>query len=243
MRELADEAIVLRTYRSGEADRVVVLWTRHHGRVRVIARGARRTTSRLGGALEPLGLVDVDLVRTRGEFYVARHVKHRARLTNLRASLERIEAGLCVVEAVDAIPADETADAEVYDLAVRVLEALDDVRFEPRLVPASFYLRLLALDGSAPVLDACAVCASPGPLVAFDISSGGALCREHRQGASMSEGALDLMRAMTGGRLAGVLSVIDPPFAGEVAALCEEAMEHHLGRRLRAARVLGGGSV
>ena len=58
MREIEDDAVVLRTYKSGESDRVVVLWTREHGKVRVIAKGIRKTTSRLGGTLEAL---DADL--------------------------------------------------------------------------------------------------------------------------------------------------------------------------------------
>ena len=49
MKELRDDAVVLRTYKSGESDRVVVLWTRDHGKVRVLAKGIRKTTSRLGG--------------------------------------------------------------------------------------------------------------------------------------------------------------------------------------------------
>ena len=86
MIEIDDDAVVLRTYKSGEADRVVVLWTRHHGKVRVLAKADRKTTSRLGGALETLAYVNVDLVKTRGEFYVARHVRHRERLATLRSS-------------------------------------------------------------------------------------------------------------------------------------------------------------
>ena len=62
MKELADEAVVLRTYKSGESDRVGVLWTRHHGKLRVLAKGVRKTSSRMGGSLEPMGHVKVDLV-------------------------------------------------------------------------------------------------------------------------------------------------------------------------------------
>jgi DNA repair protein RecO (recombination protein O) len=75
VKEFQDDAVVLRTYKSGEADRVVVLWTREHGKVRVFAKGMRKTTSRLGGTLEALAYVRVDLAETRGDFYVARHVR------------------------------------------------------------------------------------------------------------------------------------------------------------------------
>ncbi|HUY16034.1 MAG TPA: DNA repair protein RecO, partial [Acidimicrobiales bacterium] len=126
MNEIKDDAVVLRTYKSGEADRVVVLWTRHHGKLRVLAKGVRKTTSRMGGTLETLAYVTVDLVKTRGEFYVARHVQHREHLATLRSSYARISAGYAVVEAVDAIPSDGVPDEEIFDLLTRVLLTLDD---------------------------------------------------------------------------------------------------------------------
>ena len=233
MKEINDDAVVLRTYKSGEADRVVVLWTRHHGKVRVLAKGVRKTSSRLGGNLETLAYVKVDLVKTRGEFYIARHVAHRERLATLRDSYARISAGYAVVEAVDAIPSDGVPDEEIFDLLVRVLTTLDDPSYEPALVPASFFLRLLALDGSEPVVDVCVNCGRPEPLVAFDAGVGGTLCDNCRQGLSPSRDALMLIRRMLGGDLASVLRESPPPGAGEVMAVAQEAIEGHFGRRLR----------
>jgi DNA repair protein RecO (recombination protein O) len=234
VKEIEDDAVVLRTYKSGEADRVVVLWTRHHGKVRVLAKGVRKTSSRLGGNLETLAYVKVDLVKTRGEFYIARHVQHRERLATLRDSYARISAGYAVVEAVDAIPSDGVPDEEIFDLLTRVLTTLDDASFEPALVPASFFLRLLALDGSAPVIEECVNCGKRSPLVAFDAQIGGTLCDDCRQGVALSPEALVLLRRVLGGDLAGVLREVNPPGAGEVMALAQEAIETHFGRRLRA---------
>ncbi|MDE3065622.1 MAG: DNA repair protein RecO [Acidobacteriota bacterium] len=236
MREFRDDAVVLRTYRSGESDRAVVLWTREHGKVRVLAKGARRSTSRLGGTLEVLGFVRVDLVATRGEFYIARHVEHLERLTTLRADYERITAGYAVVEIVDAIPADDVADPAIFDLVVRVLRVLDDAEFSPRLVPAAFAFRLLALDGSAPVVDECVNCGRPGPLVAFDAQVGGTLCATCRSGRALSGEALALIRRLVGGDLGAALREAGPAGAGEVAAIATEAVEQHFGRRLKVAR-------
>jgi DNA repair protein RecO (recombination protein O) len=234
VREISDEAVVLRTYKSGEADRVVVLWTRQHGKLRVLAKGARKTSSRLGATLETLAYVTVDLVKTRGEFYIARHVQHKERLATLRSSYARISAGYAVVEAVDAIPSDGVPDEAIFDLLVRVLVTLDDESFDPTLVPSSFYFRLLALDGSEPVVDVCVNCGRPGPLVAFDAQIGGTLCGECRQGVALSNDALVLIRRVVGGDLANVLRETNPPGAGEVTAIAQEAIEVHFGRRLRA---------
>jgi DNA repair protein RecO (recombination protein O) len=211
----------------------VVLWTRHFGKVRVLAKGVRKTTSRMGATLETLAYVKADLVKTRGEFYIARHVAHRDRLSTLRASYSRISAGYAVVEAIDAIPSDGVGDEAIFDLLTRVLVTLDDQAYDPTLVPASFYFRLLALDGSAPVVNLCVNCGRPGPIVAFDAAIGGTLCDECRHGVALSSAALTLIRRMLGGDLASVLREAPPAGAGEVMAIAQEAIEGHFGRRLR----------
>jgi DNA repair protein RecO (recombination protein O) len=236
VKEFQDDAVVLRTFKSGESDRVVVLWTREHGKVRVFAKGVRKTTSKLGGTLEALAYVRVDLAETRGDFYVARHVSHREHLSTLRSSYDRINAGYAVVEVVDAIPSDDVADEGIFELLVRVLVTLDNEEFQPALVPASFFFKLLAHDGSEPVVDSCVNCGSAGPLVAFDAQVGGTLCANCRSGHSMSPEALLLIRRIMGGDLASVLRESSPPGAGEVMTLAQDAIEQHFGKRLRAAR-------
>lgn len=236
MKEFQDDAVVLRTYKSGESDRVVVLWTREHGKVRVFAKGIRKTTSRLGGTLEALAYVRVNLAETRGDFYVARHVAHLEHLATLRSSYDRINAGYAVVEVVDAIPSDDVADEGIFDLLVRVLLTLDNEAFEPALVPASFFFKLLAHDGSEPVIDACVNCGREGPLVSFDAEVGGTLCANCRSGHSMSRDALELIRRIFGGDLAQVLREPSPRGAGEVMTLAQDAIEQHFGRRLRVAK-------
>lgn len=236
MKELHDDAIVLRTYSSGESDRVVVLWTKDHGKVRVLAKGSRKTTSKLGGTLEALAYVNVDLVKTRGDLYIARHVRHVERLSTLRSSYERITAGYAVVEAVDAIPTEDVADPGIFELLSRVLMTLDNEAFSPTLVPASFFFKLLAHDGSEPVVTECVNCASEGPLVAFDAQVGGMLCDTCRSGLAVSPSAVLLIQRILGGDLAGVLRETSPLGGGEVAALAQESIENHFGRRMKAAR-------
>ena len=236
MKEIRDDAVVLRTYKSGESDRVVVLWTRNHGKARVLAKGIRKTTSRLGGNLETLAYVNVDLVKTRGDFYIARHVAHRERLTTLRKSYARINAGYAVVEVMDAIPSDNVADQEIFELLTRVLLTLDDESYDPMLVPSSFYFKLLALDGSGPVVDACVNCGREGPLVAFDAEVGGTLCADCRSGTSISRDALVLIRRIMSGDLASVLREESPAGAGEVMAIALDSIESHFGKQLRATR-------
>lgn len=234
--EVEDEAIVLRTYKSGEADRVCVLWTRHHGKLRVLAKGVRKTSSRMGGSLEPMGHVTVQLVKGRGDLWITKHVTHRERMTTLRGDYDRIAAGLAVVEVVDAIPTDEAADEGIFEMLVRVLLTLDNPEFRPELVASSFFFKLLAHDGSGPVVDLCVNCGSRGPLVAFNAEVGGTLCVNCRSGAAISADALELIRRILGGDLAGVLRGVAPAGAAEVNSLAHDAIEAHLGRRLKVAR-------
>jgi DNA repair protein RecO (recombination protein O) len=154
----------------------------------------------------------------------------------LRNDYDRIAAGYAVVEAVDSLPGEGPADEAIFDTVVRVLVALNDERYRPQLVPAAFFLRLLALDGSAPVLDCCVNCGSPGPLVAFQAQVGGALCRDCRSGAALTSDALTLLQRISGGDLAAVLAEEPAEGAHDVASLCTEAIENHLGRRLKSAR-------
>jgi DNA repair protein RecO (recombination protein O) len=193
----------------------------------------RKTTSRLGATLESLAYVHVDLVKSRGDLYIARHVSHRERLGVLRSSYSRINAGYAVVEAVDAIPSDDVPDEGIFDLLIRVLLTLDQEEFVPTLVPASFFFKLLAHDGSEPVVDRCVNCGREGPLVSFDAQVGGTLCANCRSGRALSGEALALLRRILGGELGSVLREVAPAGEGEVMAFAHDAVEQHFGKRLK----------
>jgi len=119
----------------------------------------------------------------------------------------------------------------------RALVALDAAA-DPSVAATAFLLKTLAHDGAAPVLDRCVSCGAKTGLVAFDALEGGLLCTSCRRGRAVSPDAVDLLRRMMLGGLAGVLAEPSPPGAAEVATIAVEAMEAHLGRRLRAARSL-----
>jgi DNA repair protein RecO (recombination protein O) len=234
--DLRDEAVVLRTYRSGEADRIVVLWSRDHGKIRAIAKGVRKPTSKIGGGLEPLAHVQIFLAESRSDLYIVRQVQHCEQYAVLHSSYDRITAGMAIVEVIDAIPSDDVADAEIFTMTTKALATLNDPQFEPLMVPAAFFLKLMVHDGSEPLVAQCASCGSAGPLVAFDAEIGGALCPNCRAGRSLSEPGLDLLRRLLGGDLAAVLREPSPEGAGEVIGLAQDAIERHFGRRLKVTR-------
>lgn len=238
MNTLRDEAIVLRAYKSGESDRVIVLWSKTHGKLRAIARGVRKTTSKLGSGLEVLAHVDILLAEGRGELLQVRQVQHVHRFSGLRQDFDRLSAALALVEVVDAIPTDNEPDVEIFTMLSRALQSLDNPEFAPQLVPAAFYFKMLAIDGSAPQLDECVNCGSPGPLVSFNAEAGGLLCVACRSGRPISVDAVTLLRRLLLGDLAGVLREAQAVGTSEVAALASEAIEQHFGKRLRVARSL-----
>lgn len=231
-----EEAVVLRTHRLGEADRIVVLATQGRGKVRAVAKGVRKTRSRFGGRLEPTSHVALQLYEGRTLDTVTQ-AESLSVFTAIRADLERTSDAMALLEVVDQVSQEGEPNPALYRMLVGGLRALDAAA-SPVLV-GSFYWKLLALEGVAPILDACARCgADDAELVAFELSEGGALCRACRRGPPLGPAALALIRQILGGDLARALAAPAGPATSEVAQLATRALEHHLERRLRAAHML-----
>jgi DNA repair protein RecO (recombination protein O) len=234
-----DTAVVLRTYKLGEADRIVVLLTAEHGKVRAVAKGVRKTMSRFGARLEPMSHVRLLLYRGRSGGDSALDIVSQAEsvepLSPMLASLDRASQGMAVLEAADQLALEREPNEQLYRMVVGVLRTIAE-RTSP-LVVSAFYWKLLAVEGLGPELDACVRCGESGEatqLVAFDVDEGGALCRNCRSGVPVSEVALALLRAILGGRLNEALAAPESPATHEVSTLATKALEHHIERRLRA---------
>ena len=238
-----DKGVVLRTYRLGEADRIIVFLTEEHGKVRAVAKGIRRTQSKFGARLEPLTHVDLLLWQGRSDLDIVNQVEVIDTFRAVREDLSRVAKGIALLEVTDQLAQERHPDRRLYTMLVGALRALSDPASDPTLLAPSFFLKALVLEGAAPVLDSCATCGEPEgvvELVAFDLIEGGTLCRRCRQGRPMSPAALALLRRILGGDLAAVLAGPPPPGADEVAELATEAMEVHLDRRIRSVRSASG---
>lgn len=234
-----DTGVVLRTYRLGEADRIIVLMTEEHGKVRAVAKGVRRTSSKFGARLEPLTHVDLLLWQGRSDLDIINQVEVIETFRHVREDLGRVAKGLSLLEVTDQIAEERHPDRRLFTMLVGALRALSDNNADPTLLAPSFFLKALALEGATPVLDACASCGEADgdvELVAFDLVEGGTLCRRCRRGRPMSTAALVLLRRILGGDLAAVLAGPPPEGADEVSELATEAMEVHLDRRIRSVR-------
>jgi DNA repair protein RecO (recombination protein O) len=231
MKLYRDTGVVLRTYRLGEADRIVVLMTAEHGKVRAVAKGVRKGKSRFGGRLEPISHVSLLLYEGR-QLDVVNQAESIDHLRAVREDLDRLTRAMALLEVVDQIAQEREANPRLYQMLVGALRSLA-ARPAPLLVPA-FYWKVLALEGMRPQLDTCVSCGSSEPLVAFDVGEGGALCRTCRRGTAITDEALVLLRRVLGGDLVRVLAEEPSPATHEVEVLATRAMEHHLERRLRA---------
>jgi DNA repair protein RecO (recombination protein O) len=233
-----DEAIVIRTYKLGEADRIIVLFTKARGKVRTVAKGVRKTTSRFGSRLEPTSHVALQLYEGR-ELDTITQAETLDHFRAIREDLDRFAHASAMLESVDWIVQEREPNPRLYTMllgALRTLAAHD----HPLVVPA-FFWKLLALEGLAPMVDACVVCGDEGDLVAFDMEEGGVLCRAHRKGTALSGDAVAILQLILSGRLGSALTLPPTPAAVEVEHLATRAMEHHLERRLRSVGVLDRG--
>ena len=232
-----DQGIVLRTWRLGEADRIVNLLTERHGKVRAVVKGVRKTKSRFGARLEPL--VHVSLLFYEGrELDVVTQADVVELFRPVREDLGRLAKASSLLEATDQLAHERHANPHLFVMLLGALRALS-AHDSPVLVPA-YFLKLLSLEGFHPLLDECAVCGDRYGLVAFDLGHGGALCGQCAgRDVSMSPAGLDLLRRILGGDLVGALNMAPGPSVYEVERVATRAMEHHLERRLRSLPVAG----
>ncbi len=230
MTNYRDEAVVLRTYRLGESDRIVVLLTEANGKVRAVAKGVRKTRSRLGSRLEPMSHVSVLLHKGR-ELDIVSQVEPLDTASALRANLDKMTQGLAMLEAVDQMTVDREPVPHIHRMLVGALGAL--ARGGSSLVVGAFYLKLLAAEGFEPELGRCTSCGSDEDLVAFDVINGGLQCRACRTGLAVSAAAVVLMRRILGGQLVAALTEPESSITHEVTHIATVAIERQCERRLK----------
>jgi len=230
-----DEAVVLRTHKLGEADRIITLLTRHHGRVRAVARGVRKTTSRWGSRLEPFTHVDLQLAVGRSLDIVTQAETIEPFASGLGHDYGRYTAGTVMLETADRLVTEEGQPAvQQFLLLVGGLRAMTAGDKGANQVLDSYLLRSLAVAGYAPSFSHCARCGEEGPHKSFSPSAGGALCADCRVpgSASPSTATLDLLGALLAGEWT-VVAAAEPRSLREASGLVSAYLHWHLERGLR----------
>jgi len=230
-----DEAIVLRAQRLGEADRIVSLLTRSHGRVRSVAKGVRRTGSRFGARLEPFTHIDVQLYEGRSLDTVTQVESLASHGASLSTDYPRWTSGSAMLEAAERLtPVEREPAVQQYLLLVGGLRTLVSGTHDPSLVLDAFLLRSLAIAGWSPSFDSCARCGAPGPHRAFSIHSGGAMCAACRASGATTPQPETL--ALLGALLSGDWALADASdlrHRREGSGLTAALVTWHLERGLR----------
>ena len=195
------KAIVLKSMRWGEADRILTFFSLRLGKVRGIARGARRMKSRFGGMLEPFSSINLTFFNKRNDSLASiSHVDSLEFFSPLRESLPLICAASRMVALVDGVTADRDPNPTIYHTLLEGLRTL--VRTgDPELITLLFQIHILSQSGFQPQMDRCASCGRDlGEQVSrFSPSAGGRLCGSCDRGSwdyclPMSQGSTALLR-------------------------------------------------
>jgi len=183
------QAVVLRSLRFAEADRVLHLYTLDQGRIGAIAKGVRKTKSRFGARLEPLSHVEIMLHRGSGELQTVTGVELLRSHHATREDTYRLGVGLVGAEAMLRLFGEPEANARAFEALTRFLDLTDELAPQPARRPAhdglglAFQLKLLWLSGYLPHLESCAECGATDTLVGYSPQAGGAVCRTCGDGA------------------------------------------------------------
>lgn len=230
-----DEAIVLRAQKLGEADRIVTLLTREHGRVRCVARGVRKTTSRIGSRLEPFGHVDVQLYEGRNLDTVNQVESIESHGARLSGDYARYTAGTAMLETAERLtPEEREPSLPQFALLVSGLRSLVAGEHDAGLILDAYLLRSLAIAGWSPSFADCAKCGEPGPHRAFSIVAGGVVCPSCRPpgSAAPTESTVELLGALLSGDWA-VADASESRDRRDASGLVAAFLQWHLERGLR----------
>jgi DNA repair protein RecO (recombination protein O) len=238
-----DEAVVLRTHKLGEADRIVTLLTRRHGQVRAVAKGVRRTKSKFGSRLEPFMLIDVQLHRGRSLDIVTQVDTLDPFGGSIVLDYGSYTAATAIAETSTRLTEDDAdgASTQQFRLLVGALRSLSRREHDSRLILDAFLLRALAIAGWAPSFTDCSRCGEAGPHTAFAPVLGGAVCADCRPpgSAAPARETFLLLAALLSGDW-GVADASDLRARREANGLVAAYLQWHLERGLRSLRMVEG---
>jgi DNA repair protein RecO (recombination protein O) len=237
------DAIVLRSVDYRDADRILTLLTREHGKIAVLARSARRSKKRFGGALEPYALVSAEVSLSRGEVGTIHQATVTRPFPGILTNLGRIALAGAAIELVREATPSREPDERTFDATLEMLDTLSVSEGAREELLLAFEARLMSLLGFEPGLDTCARCgkrAPEGQSALFDPAVGSIVCRACGGGPlKLSPSARARMKRSVGPGFAAEGAVEWPrSVVAEVRTALSELVAHHLGRPLKGAAVV-----
>jgi DNA repair protein RecO (recombination protein O) len=235
------EAIVLRSIRFGEADRILHLYTAERGRVNAIAKGSRRPKSRFGGRLEPFFRLDLMLHEGRSELCTVTGAATVDGFGDLRSDGGAIDAAARGCDAVLRLLDSAEPNRPAYNLLCRYLEMLDENarhksadRPHPRAAGLAFRLKLALAAGFSPELGACARCGEREGIVSFSGAAGGVVCGSCEAGGFPISADAHRFMVVATGRPVVELPAASDAVLRQVERAIGDTLSHHAHVNLRA---------
>ncbi len=228
-----DEVIVLRTHKLGEADRIVTVLGKTRGKIRAVAKGVRKTGSRIGSRLEPFAVADVQFYEGKN-LDTVQQVETVALLgSTLASDYELYTTGTAMVETADRLTDHDHSTAQ-YQLLLGGLKALSMKAHEPSLILDSYILRALAIAGWTPELSRCVLTGEEGEHTHFLIAAGGVVSDSAAPPGTprLSAESITLLAALVAGDWA-VADASDPTARRDVRGIVAAYLQFHLERSIR----------
>jgi len=235
-----EQGVVLRATKLGEADKIVTVMTQGSGKVRAVAKGIRKTTSRFGARLEPTTHVSLMLYRGRSSLDIVSQAEIISPFLPIRRDLGLFAAAETMLEATDKVAEEHERNVRLFLLLLGGLRALDTAPADPAAVAESFLLKLLSLSGFHPALITCAVCGR-ADATRFASGQGGAVCSDDADpdaGYASAEALAYLATLGQTGLLEAGAVEADPVVRRESRGLLFGFVEYHLERRMKSLPIL-----
>ena len=230
-----DQAVVLRTQKLGEADRIITLFTKEHGRIKAVAKGVRRTKSKFGARLEPTSYVDLQLYAGKSLDIVTEVTSIENFGEALSADYKNWTTANSILEAAERFTENEHEPAlQQFNLVVGALRALAHGTYDSSLILDAYLLRSLSVAGFAPSMTNCSRCDKPGPHKYFSLVGGGSVCVDCKPSAAATPTpeTLQLMADLLTGEWHGAIDS-EPKSRREASGLIAAYLQWHLERGLR----------
>ena len=238
---VATDAIVLRSMKYGETSKIVTVYSRKYGKMKVIAKGARSSRSKFGAALEPMTHASLIVYRKEHrELHLLSKAEIVSPLLHLNSEGEKLATGLAIVELVNMVMHDEEENASIYALLSESLEVVNSATRHPLNVFLAFELRLCALFGYNLDLGRCASCGKEieagegGEPASLQLATGSLLCADCRRrlnsgGVRVSNGVLRSLRYLQSAPLPTVPTLaLGREVQHEIVSLLSAYVQYHI---------------
>lgn len=228
------EAITIKNYDLDEADKILVLFTAKYGKIRVVAKGARKVKSTFAAAIEPFTYTDIVFYRGKSDLGQLNQCDINESFAKIKQDITKMSYAFYITELIDVLTTDDSVEQAAFELFILTLRLLDRMSAN-KLITRAFELKLLRLLGYKPNLSSCIKCEKEGGAY-FDFEAGGVLCGECRGRFSrqVSAGSLKYMNKLLNMEYRNMNRLVLPDYVNqEIMDLLSKYIEYLTGKKLK----------